>query len=190
VPSEGLPQPGAIRALHQVAEYTLALVLVGSALHAGGGARLFVVAAVVVGGWAAIHDAPLRATPMIGSGVHRAGLVVIAVTLAGAPVALGRLSDLAVSGPAVLVAVLLLQLARLSRRRTQSAGDTAAFTGAEPVAARPAPGLGRPTSYRRAGQIAAQTGTVVTKQAERAVPVGARHAGRLVGRFLPRRSPQ
>jgi hypothetical protein len=184
VSREGPRPTGASRALRQGAEYALALVLVGSALHAGGGAWLFVVGAVVVGGWAAIHDAPIRATPMIGTGLHRAGLVVIAISLAGAPLAIGRLSDLAVSGPAILVAILLIQLARLPRRRTAPSTHPA-----EPVTLPSPKGPARPTAARWAGQVTARTGTVVNKQAERAVPAGARHAGRLVGRIMPRRSP-
>jgi hypothetical protein len=185
--SEGRRPVTAPQVLRQGAEYALALLLIGSALHAGSDAWLFAVAAVVVGGWAAIHDGPLRARPVIGTSLHRAGLVVIAVSLAGAPLALGRLSDLAVSGPAILIATLLLQLARLPRRKLRAVPT---MPPARSVPMDPAMGPAPASPARRAGQFTARTGTLWVTQAQRAVPAGARQTGRLVGRIKPRRSPQ
>jgi hypothetical protein len=186
-------RPGrAVGALRQLAEYLLATILMVSALHAPKGAVLLLVAAVLVGGWTAVHDSPLAAIRAVGGTLHRVGLAALAVGLAVTVVVTGHLSDLFVAGPILFVALLLLRLAVPRRRPVAGAANQAPDlgkpTGTPPAApapeARPA---GAPLA-RVTGIAAARAGNVVSAQVDRAVPAGARHAGRLVGRLTNRRS--
>jgi hypothetical protein len=176
-------RPGpTVGSLRQAAEYLLAALLAAGALHTKRGAPILLVAAGVVAGWAAVHDAPLAVLPAVGLGLHRAGLLGIAVGLLAAPAATGTLTDFTVSGPALLGGLLLFQLALLRRRRSLRSAGT------EPS---PSPSLpSRVPAARVTGMAAARAGSLAAKHLDRAVPAGARHAGRLVGRLKQRRPPQ
>ena len=170
-----MPRPSRVR---RIAEILTALFLLGASLHAPGSTLLVLGAALLVGGWAWLIGA-------VGPSVHRVGLVVVAVVLVGLTVLTGRLTDLAVSGPLLFAAIVLAQLAR---SRPNVAG---------PAPAQPRPTVTSPPAdtsvrgrrlARRVGEAAGRTGTVVTNSVERGLPVGARRAGRLVGRMAARRS--
>ena len=165
--------------MRRIAETLTALFLLGASLHAPGSTLLVLGAALLVGAWAGLIGT-------VGSSVHRIGLVVIALSLLGATVVAGRLTDLAVSGPLVFAAIVLAQLARRGPR--PAATLVTGRAPPQPVAARRGRSSGGRRLARRVGEAAGRTGTVVTKEVERALPVGARRAGRLVGRMAARRS--
>jgi hypothetical protein len=179
-------RPGrTVGSLRQAAEYLLAALLATGALHTNRGAPILLVAAGVVAGWAAVHDAPLAVLPTVGPGLHRAGLLGIAVGLLAAPAATRTLTDFTVSGPALLGALLLFQLALRRRRSVRSAG-----TEPPPPPSPPPSQPSRVPVARVTGVAAARAGILAAKHVDRAVPAGARHAGRLVGRLKQRRPPQ
>ena len=77
----------------------VALGLVWLAIHAPKSAPGLLTAAGLVGIWALIADGPLAPVRVIGLGVHRRGLLVVAVGVAVVPFATGRAHDLVVLAP-------------------------------------------------------------------------------------------
>ena len=204
-------------AARQAAEYLVAALLVGAAVHAPHHGELLFGAGVVGAGWAALHRAPLGPAGLIGTGLHRVGLAVLALAMAG--LGFRYLTDVAISGPFGLAAIAFGQLAIGSRRSTK-ASVTASTAGAAPtpapgtptvtptvLRASPSPPPSSPPSgppaaadappsanppavdARKIGYIAGQMGTLLGREAQRALPAGARRAGRGAGRLLRRRSP-
>jgi hypothetical protein len=150
-------------------------------------------ASVLIGGWTAINGAPLAAAHWIGPAVYRAGLAVLVAGMVA--VGLHYLTDVAVSGPLFLAAVALGQAAlTLTRRRPPAAPATEPPPVAPPppvteVRAATADKPVRPGSVdvRQVGYAAGMLGNAIGKEAQRAVPAGARKAGRGAGRLLARR---
>ena len=176
------PGSRAAGALRQLGEYLLAAILTISALHAPAGALLLLGGAIAVAGWAAVHDAPLGVIRAVHTRLHRVGLVALAGGLVILVVLSGRIGDLFVAGPALFVAVLLLQLAR---------ARPASAAAPPPAVIEPAPHPDRaPLPLARMTGIAAgRAGNLARAQVERVGPIGARQAGRLVGRRIQRRPP-
>ena len=175
------PGSRAAGALRQLGEYLLAAILTISALHAPAGALLLLGGAIAVAGWAAVHDAPLGVIRAVHTRLHRVGLVALAGGLVTLVVLSGRIGDLFVAGPALFVAVLLLQLAR--PRPAPAAAPPPA------VEAAPYPDRAPLPLARMTGIAAGRAGNLARAKVERVGPIGARQAGRLVGRRIQRRPP-
>jgi hypothetical protein len=193
-------------AVQQLVEYLIAALLVGAALHAPHRGEILLGAAVLIGGWAALHRAPLAAAGLIGTGVHRIGLA--ALTVGMAALAFRYLTDVAISGPLGLATIVVGQLAIGTRstvveaptaQPAESPGTLAVDPPtASPAAAPPAPtpttsgpcAPARPAvDVGKIGYAAGQMGSLIGREAKRAVPAGARRAGRSAGRVLRHRSP-
>jgi len=125
--------------------------------------------AVIVAAWAWC----LRA---VGPRAHRVGLAVLAVLLAAGTVLTGRMTDLAVSGPLVLAAIALAQLAWLRP------GPRPPVTPTDPV-----PPTTQAAFARRTGEMTGRVQVALGNEARRAIPHGARRAGRFAARVSARR---
>lgn len=148
-------------------------------------------AAAILLGWVAIADGPLGVAPVVGLEVHRAGLLVIGAGIAALPFLTGHASDVVVVVSCLLAAALLVR-GGLTRGRGRTVPSeprspnraTAGQTGNElPVTSGKDLPHGALTTIRRAGRAAGRAGTVVARQADVAVPKGARAAGKVAGRL-------
>ena len=175
----------------QIQETGAAVFLAWIAIHTPSATAVLAIAAAILLGWVAIADGPLGVAPVVGLEVHRFGLIVIGAGVAGLPFLTGHASDIVVVVSCLLVAALLVR-AGLTRARGRDAQselrspipETSGQTASEqPVASGKNPPHGVHTTIRRAGRAAGRAGTVVARQADVAVPRGARAAGKVAGRL-------
>ena len=151
------------------------------AIHTTAAAIPLVTGAVVLVGWAVVARGPLGVVPMVGLRVHRRGLVVVGIVLVALPVLSGHLTDPVAIVPCWLSGIVLgrMGMARWSPRSAAVADGA----GHEP----PTPAgsdLSNGTRHRirSAGRATGRAGSVVARQADVAAPIGARAAGKIVGR--------
>lgn len=175
----------------QIQETGAAVFLAWIAIHTPSATAVLAIAAAVLLGWVAIADGPLGVAPVVGLEVHRFGLLVLGAGAAGLPFLTGHASDVVVVVSCLLAAALLVR-GGLTRARAWPVPDerrlptseTPGETGNEQsvTSGKNLP-HGVHTTIRRAGRAAGRAGTVVARQADVAVPKGARAAGKVAGRL-------
>lgn len=170
----------------QIQETGAAVFLAWIAIHTPSATAVLAIAAAVLLGWVAMADGPLGVAPVVGLEVHRFGLLVIGAGVAALPFVTGHPSDVVVVVSCLLAAALLVR-GGLTRSRAgprspipETPGQTA---NEQPVASGKNLPRGLHTTIRRAGRAAGRAGTVVARQADVAVPKGARAAGKVAGRL-------
>lgn len=171
----------------QVFEAGIAGFLVWIAIHAPAAAAPLLAGAAGLLVWAAIADGPFAVVHVVGLSLHRRGLVILGLGIAALPFVTGRFTELIVVVPCLLAAVVLVRTGLLKLGAPPSADHTRPPTGdAGPGSTEPShlPDATR-ARFRRAGQVAGRAGNVVARQADVAVPRGARAAGKIVGRLRP-----
>jgi hypothetical protein len=162
--------------LLQLLEYVVALGLVTSALHSPSGAGLLLVTALVVAGWALIHDAPASLRKLVGSRAHRVGVFLEAIGLVALPVALGRVGDLTTSGPMILAAIVLAEVGRLTIRVSRP-------RGADPASREsPAPAGDVSHGLRELGRIVGARSEALGNEVANRLPTAAGRMGEWAGR--------
>lgn len=175
----------------QIQETGAAVFLAWIAIHTPSATAVLALAAAVLLGWVAIADGPLGVAPVVGLEVHRFGLLVLGAGIAGLPFPTGHASDVVVVVSCLLAAALLVR-GGLTRAGEQTGPDaqrsprpeTPGQTGNEQsVTAGKNLLHGVHPTIRRAGRAAGRAGTVVARQADVAVPKGARAAGKVAGRL-------
>jgi hypothetical protein len=163
-------------------------------------------ACVAVGLWAVLADGALAVRGVIGLGLHRQGLLVLAAGLAVLPFVSGKLTHLELLVPCLLVAAVftrvgLVRWEGLAPVPGGRAGATAAGTSATAPAVAPARPAPQPTApsrrptpqgaapSRRAaatarvfGRATGRAGTIISRDVNVAIPRAARVAGRVAGR--------
>jgi len=179
-------------------------------VHAPKAAPGLLVAAGLIGIWVFIADGPLAPIRVIGLGVHRRGLLAVAVAVAVVPFATGQAHSLEVLLPCLGAAVVLfrLGLVRLPSAPPERApSPPVSDTRSSPIPTSPSAPSGMtslvpaktapvsppepskdpaPGVVHVAGRLAGRAGSMAAHHADVAVPRGARAAGRLVGRFRAR----
>lgn len=173
----------------QIQEIGAAVFLAWVAIHTPSATADLAIAAAVLLGWAAIADGPLGVAPLVSLGVHRGGLIVIGAGVAGLPFLTGHASDVVVVVSCLLAAALLVRggitraRAVPNEQRAPIPGTPGQTANEQPVTSGKNPPYGLHTTLRRAGRAAGRAGTVVARQADAAVPKGARAAGKVAGRL-------
>lgn len=175
----------------QIQEIGAAVFLAWIAIHTPSATAVLAIAAAVLLGWVAIADGPLGVAPVVGVEVHRVGLLVIGVGVGALPFLTRHASDVVVVVSCLLAAALLVR-GGLTRARSRTVPDEprppssetpAEMRNEQSVISGKNPPHGVHTTIRRAGRVAGRAGTVVARQADVAVPKGARAAGKVAGRL-------
>jgi len=194
--------------LLQAVELGLALGLAWMGFHAPDAAPELFGACVGVGLWAVLADGALAVRGMIGLGLHRQGLLVLAAGLAVLPLVSGKLTHLELLVPCLLVAAVLARIglvrwdalappagsASAMPPDPRAGSDPRALSDPRPASASSPGGSARPVARpvrasRRAGATArvfgratGRAGTIISRDVNVAIPRAARVAGRVAGR--------
>jgi hypothetical protein len=146
-------------------------------------------AASAIGAWALLGAGALGVHGPVGLGLHRRGLLVLAVGLVVLPLVTGRVTHAELDVPCALAAAVLVRIGVVRWTGIDGEPDPVArtTTPAAPVVADPpstAGGLAAPRATRLAGRLTGRAGTVLGREAASLLPRAARAAGRAAGRAL------
>ncbi len=186
----------------QAVELGLALGLAWMGFHAPDAAPELFGACVGVGLWAVLADGALAVRGMIGLGLHRQGLVVLAAGLAVLPLVSGKITHLELLVPCLLVAAVLARIGLVrwdaltppAESDSGTPADPRPVSGTRPASGTSAGGSARSPARparpsRRAGATArvfgratGRAGTIISRDVNVAIPRAARVAGRVAGR--------
>jgi hypothetical protein len=168
----------------QGVELGLAIGLAWMGFHAPAVAPQLFAASIAVGLWALVADGALALRGVVGLGLHRRGVLVLAACIALTPLAGGRVDRLELLVPCLVVAAVLgrVGLIRWDGLGSAGAGSAVGSVGAgSPVGFAGDRTAGRPGA-RVFGRATGRAGTIIGRDAAVAIPRAARAAGRVAGR--------